>query len=104
MKEKRISQDDLRKLLRLTRLTNEIVKLQIEYIKQGFGAKEIANTFAKIYSKQFERLLTPEVAAKIGQNSPQQSPPCNSNATIHYFLALSGEIMKVITERLKKRK
>ncbi|MCL5407322.1 MAG: hypothetical protein M1429_02405 [Patescibacteria group bacterium] len=99
MERKQISQDDLKKLLRSI---SEIVELQIKYIDQGFDAGEIASTFATIYSRQFERLLTPEIAAKIGRDSYQQSPPCNSNAAISYCLTLCSAMMKVVTGKLKK--
>lgn len=99
MERKQISQDDLKKLLRLV---GEIAEIQIKYIDQGFDVQEIASTFATIYSRQFEGLLTPEIAAKIGRDSYCQSPPCNSNATISYCLTLCSAMMKVATGKLKK--
>ena len=103
MKEKAVSPGDLKELVSLIR---EIVRLQIKYIDCGFTPKEIAGTFSKIYRRQFERLLTPAVVAKIerGSYQSQGSPLNNADAAISYCLTLCGEIMKEVTDTLKNRK
>lgn len=100
-KDKQVSREDLEKLIRLI---NEIVELQIKYINQGFGTKEIAATFAQIYQRQFERTLTPEVSAKIERGSYGQPPFDNSGATISYCMTLCCAIMDVVTDSVKKNK
>lgn len=101
MEKKQVSGDDLRRLMRLV---SEIVTLQIKYIERGFSATDIAHTFATIYSRRFEELLTADVAAKIGRDSHQQSPPNSTNAAISYCLKLARAFMKAVADRMKKER
>lgn len=101
MLKKDISFEDLKKLCRLVR---EIVALQEKYISQGFSCKEIAATFAKVYAREFENCLSPEIAAKIYTGTHRSQPLDCRGAAEFYCMLLSGEFLSAITEILKKTK
>lgn len=96
------SSASLKDLKELMRSLSEIVDLQVRHIEQGFNSQEIASTFADLYLRQLEKVITPEIAVKVQQSSCQQSSPTDSDAAISYCLTLCCELMKAVASRLKK--
>ena len=105
MAERKISTHDL---ARLVEIEKEMAQMHQKYIKMGFSASDIAETFATIYFREFSETLDEDGLNCLKRELSIYNQTCGSGevaeATGRMCIRMASGFLKAVTRKLSESK
>lgn len=98
---------EIHDLARLTRITDELAQMHLDYIKQGFTTVEIAETLGRSYFHSFNAKLDEEgvkcLRCELSANSQMCGSGTTFEATGRVCIRMASGLLRAVSKKINEK-